>query len=295
MQHLRALLDLPRRAQPAALRSLRARIDVPTGEAWNTRFGPLSLFDTWTRTSVMTSLYAANRRCLAAVLARRDFIVLEVGGGNGRLWEGLPPGARGEIVVVDPMADVAAEIRSILPAGVRLTACVGRVEEVELPPVDAAVCSLTLHHVAGADADERAAHGMTGPGKYEVLRQLQAAVRDRAGFVLLNEADVFCDLALAPGDPILEDRLMDSYVRRCARALLDDWDAAAPEVRLRLEAVIWRWCVDQVALSTASRADRDVYELDVPRWLALIARAGLTVEARDFTDPYGLFCQYALR
>ncbi len=295
MHPVRALLDLPRRRQAAALSALRHSVDVPTGEGWNTRFGPTSLFDAWTRTTLMTQLYAANRAALAPVVTRRPFRIVEIGGGNGRLWEGfLPPEAEGELVVVDPMPDVHAEVARVLPPGVRLTPIHARVEDAHLPVSDAVVCSLTLHHVAGADALEREHHGLVGPGKLEVLRQLAASVRPRQGFIVLNEADVYCDLALAPGDPVLEDQLLDSYVRRCAHALLDDLAAAEGEEARRLDAILWRWCVDQVALAHAPREQRDVYELDVSRWLALFRRAELRVTERRFTDDFGLFCQYLL-
>jgi hypothetical protein len=42
-------------------------------------------------------------------------------------------------------------------------------------------------------------------------------------------------------------------------------------------------------------ADRDVYELDVPRWLALLDRAGFDVGERGFTDDWGLFYRYVAR
>jgi hypothetical protein len=289
---LREILALPRGRQLDALLQLRASVDVPADEAWNTQFGPSSLFETWTRTTVMEGLYAANREVLAHVVARPGFRVVEIGGGNGRLWELLPGDARGELVVVDPMPEVHLEVKQVLPPGVRLISMVERVETALLPEADAAVSSLVLHHVAGADAEERARYGLPGTGKLAVLRQLRECVAPRGGFVLLNEADVYCDVGLAPGDPILADRLLDSYVRRCAHALLDDLDQATGEAARRIEAVIWRFCVDQLELASVPRAERDVYELDVPRWLALFERAGLQVVSRRFTDAYGLFCQY---
>ncbi len=295
MRALREVLELPRRRQAEALRELRARVTVPADEAWNTRFGPESLYEAWSRATVMRSLYAHNRRALREVVARDGFRIVEVGGGNGRLWEGLlHEGSRGELVVVDPVPEVHAQVAAVIPTGVRLVARAARVEEVDLPEADAAVASLVLHHVAGADADERARHGLSGPGKREVLERLGASVAAPGGFVLVNEADVYCDLGLAPGDEVLRDRLIDSYVRRCALSLLDDWSAAPAEERARLEALIWRWCVDQVGMADAPREARDVYELDVPRWLDLFEASGLSVHERTFTDVYGLFVGYRL-
>ena len=153
------------------------------------------------------------------------------------------------------------------------------------PELDVIVTSLTLHHVAGRDADERAKVGMSGPGKLEVLRGFREALSPEGLFVL-NEANVYCDVGLAPGDDVLVENMLDSYVRRCAYALLDEIDDE------RVEAIVHLWCLEQVRLSRVPIAERDVYELDVPRWLTLLGGAGFQVRSRRCTDPYGLFWQY---
>ena len=205
-------------------------------------------------------------------------------------------------MLVDPLPEVHERVAAVLPEGVALVSRVARVEEVaaELGEADLAVCSLSLHHVAGGDAAQRAAAGLDGPGKAEVLAALHDALAPRDGLLVLNEADIHCDLELEPHDPVLVDRLLDSYVRRCARALADDIEALDPAVdeaalRERWWVVIHRWCLDQVDAAERPVAERDVYELDVPRWLALLRRAGFRVVSRGFTDAYGLFCQYLCR
>jgi hypothetical protein len=114
-----------------------------------------------------------------------------------------------------------------------------------------------------------------------------------AGVLVINEADIHCDLELAPSDPVLRDRLVDSYVRRCARALCQDMADGLGEP-LALGGVILHWCLEEVAMSEKSLQERDVYELDVPRWLRVFEDAGLRVVARRFSDPWLLFHHYVL-
>ncbi len=303
---LPAILTLPRSEQSAALRALRCALPpTATPEAWNSRFGPTSLFAAWTASSLMRGLHRSNAELLRPLLARPGFRVIEIGGGDGALWrdalppDALPPDAQGELLLIDPVAEVGELVRASLPEGVSLRFRQARLEEVDpgsLPPADAFVASLVLHHIAGADRAQRQAHGLSGPGKLEALQTLAGCLRP-GGFGLVNEADIHCDIELAPGEPLLEERLIDSYVRRCAPSLLQDAarrpDADA-DLRARWEAVCLHWCLEQVDLANAPLADRDVYELDVPRWRALFRRAGLAVQAEQFTDPQNLFRQYLL-
>lgn len=289
---LRRVLTLPRQQQLAALDALRRSLPpLPADEAWNSAFGPGSLFAGWTASPFTQAIYAANMATLAELAP--GWTIVEVGGGDGSLWARLPADARGELYVVDPHPEPAEQVRARVPPGVTVHAILGRVPEVELPAADAIVCSLTLHHVAGADAAERAQHGLSGPGKLEALQAFAAALRPRRGVLLLNEADIHCDLAIASGDPLLAERLADSYVRRCAMGLADaiesndDADLAA-----RWWVIVRRWCLDQLDQAGVPVADRDVYELDVPRWLALLDRAGFDVGERGFTDDWGLFYRY---
>lgn len=290
------LLALPRGEQPEAVERLLART-APVGEAWNTRFGPDSLFDAWTHTSVVQGIYAANAAVLRDLLdAREGFCVIEVGAGDGSLWQRvLRPEDRGTVVFVDPVPEAHEVARRKLPPGVAARNLVQRVEEAELPEADAVVCSLTLHHLAGRDRAEREAHGLEGPGKLEVLRAFARSTAARRGLVLLVEADVHCEIDLAPGDPVLRDRLLDSYVRRCGLAIVHDLAAASGDRAARLRAILQGWCLEQVRAWTAPLGERDVYELDVGRWRELAQRAGLEVERVRCTDRYALFHQYVLR
>jgi hypothetical protein len=300
---LEGVLALPRGQQRAALDALRRALpdEEAAPEAWNTAFGAASLYGAWAQTPVMRGLYEANRELLRAWLRGREgWTVLEIGGGDGTLWQGLlADDAVGTVVVVDPHPEPAARVAARLPPGVRVEARRAPVERADLPEADAAVMSLMLHHVAGRDAAARAAVGLSGPGKLEVLQRVATALTPRRGMLVLNEADVHCDLELAPGDPLLADRLLDSYVRRCARALIApirdaarDPSPSAADLAARWWTIVRRWCLDQLDAAALPYADRDVYELDVPRWEALIDAAGLRLLRRGFTDDASLFCQY---
>lgn len=292
-----ALLALPRGEQPAAARALLAALPAPPAEVWNSAFGADSLYTAFTRTTVARGVHAANRARLRPLLdARPGFRVVEIGGGNGALWAGLlRPDDRGEIVVVDPHPDGAAGVRRAAPPGVEVSHVARPAQDVALPEADAVVASLVLHHIAGRSAADRARVGLSGNGKHETLTTIRGAIAARGGTALVNEADIYCDIGLAPGDPLLAERLVDSYVRRFAVSILSDLRVESdPSVRARLAAVVRDWSLGQVALAHAPVEDRDVYELDVLAWLAAFDAAGLTVAARGFTDPWMLFHQYVL-
>ena len=63
----------------------------------------------------------------------------------------------------------------------------------------------------------------------------------------------------------------------------------------RLRAIIRHWCLEQPRMAHAVLSERDVYELDVPRWLRLLDRSGLHVQRHGSTDLWGLFHQYVIR
>eukprot|EP01045_Picozoa_sp_COSAG04_P003602 COSAG04_NODE_147_length_22902_cov_55.666184_24_plen_278_part_00 len=115
-----ALLALPQRQQLAAARSLHERLTAeakaPDGEEWNSAFGPDSLYAAVAETTLFSAVHSATARHLRALLddrlipalvaEGREWVIVEIGGGNGRLWaECLRPGDRGELVLVEPVED----------------------------------------------------------------------------------------------------------------------------------------------------------------------------------------------
>lgn len=285
--------------RPALEAWLAALPDETPDEAWNMAFGPDSLFDAWTRTSMVQAIYGANARLLAEQLGgRAGWRAVEIGGGDGRLWEHVQVGA-GTLYVIDPAAEAAERVRARVPDHIEVIGVQALVQDTLGQPwwsqLDAVVCSLTLHHVAGADAAERAIHGLPGPGKLEVLQRIRESLAP-GGVLLVNEADIHCDVQI-PAGPLLAERLMDSYVRRCAGAMLHEIQShpdASDDLRARWGSIVRHWCLEQVRYADVPLAQRDVYELDVPRWLALFERAGLSVRERGFTDSAMLFHRYVL-
>jgi hypothetical protein len=233
---------------------------------------------------------------LSPAIARDGFRVIDVGGGDGSVWRQLPLDGRvGEIIVVDPLPEAHQRVREATPPSIVVTGLTARVEEAQLPDADAIVCSLTLHHVAGRDADERRAHGLQGPGKREVLHAFGEALRARDGYGVLVEADVDCELDLAPRDPQLKANLFDSYVRRCASSILDDLPRLDGELRERTEGLLQHWFLGQIRAADVPSGERDVYELSVARWLMLLDTAGLDVVDHAFCDALPLFHRYTFR
>ena len=157
------LLRFPRGAQLERLRQLLEQVQLPVDEEdWNTHFGVRSLFEAWTHTGLVSGLYDGIAKVLSEVM-RPGWRGLEVGGGDGQLWRVLREQyevPQGCLVLVDPAEAVHDEVRAALPPGVELQSIVGPVESSLEPltlmaPVDFALCSLTLHHVAGRDAQQR--------------------------------------------------------------------------------------------------------------------------------------------
>ncbi len=295
--HIERLLQLPRAEQVPATRRLLADRSAPLPETWNTAFGPHSLFDAWCRTTVARRVHQGIRGVVLPHLTP-GFVLVEVGGGDGATWKGhleVP----GTLVVVDPVPEVHERVRAAVPPFVNVVAIETPVEEAELPDADMLVCSLTLHHVAGRDAAERAIHGLAGPGKREVLESFARCLAARDGVGVLMEADVDCEVDLAPGDPALEDHIFDSYVRRCARSIVADVRKRGPkedpDLLGRWRALLRHWFLGQLAVANLPVAERDVYELTVPRWLALLDNAGLHVSSHDFVDELPLFHRYVFR
>ena len=121
-----ALLALPQRQQLAAARALHERLTVDSkasdGEEWNSAFGPDSLYAAVAETTLFSAVHSATARHLRALLddrlipalvaEGREWVIVEIGGGNGRLWaECLRPGDRGELVLVEPVEDSHKAVR----------------------------------------------------------------------------------------------------------------------------------------------------------------------------------------
>ncbi|CKH33001.1 class I SAM-dependent methyltransferase [Mycolicibacterium smegmatis] len=293
------LTILPRGEQFAALTELRARLRRIDTEAWNTTFGPDSLYNAWTQLPFVDAIYGHNREAISAVLhGRSDWHVVEIGGGNGALWHGLLDSLpSGTFTLIDPNPDAHQAVRQRLPGNVDFHSVVAPVASAAAPPADVVVCSLTLHHHAGENAAQREAFGMTGDGKLEILRRVVAALRSRSGIGILNEADCYNDIALSPGDETLVDHFLDVYVRRAARAVAHAIDSAPTDSALTeaWEAILRHWCIEQVDYAFRSREERDVYELDVVSWVRLLGEAGAADITHRYTDPWNLFVQYLFR
>ena len=107
----------------------------------------------------------------------------------------------------------------MLPEGVKLRSIKSRVEELDgpLPECDALICNLVLHHVPGRDLAECEEHGLTdrAGAKLEVLRAFRAALDGRNGRLFFTDSDKFTEIALAPGDPVLAEQMVDAC-KRCA-------------------------------------------------------------------------------
>jgi len=292
------LLRLPPGQQVAAARAILDEAPEAIPERWNSRFAEGSLFEAWTRTTIARQAHAALADAAAPHLAGPGFHAVEIGAGNGALWaELLTPTSRGTLTVVDPVAEAVAQVAAVVPPGVELHPVVRPVQEVELPAADLVVCSMTLHHVAGRDAAERRRHGLAGPGKREVLEAIGGALAPRQGRGLLVEADIHCEVDRPPGDPQLREAIFDSYVRRCARSILEADLGGAPvsdDLRARWEALVRHWFLGQLEVAEVSVAERDVYELEVAGWLELVQRADLHVVGHRFVDDWRLFHLYEL-
>jgi hypothetical protein len=292
---LDALCALPRARQYAALSEVREFGPRAYAEAWNTAFGPDSLYDAWTQLPFVQSIYRHNRVPIARTLAGRTaWSVVEIGGGNGALWDGLlahlQPGA---LTLIDPEPEAHEAVGRRLPGNVGFRSVVAEVGDSEIPASDVVVCSLALHHRAGRDAAQRAAFGMSGEGKEEILRRVVASVRPRQGIGILNEADCYNEIDLASGDPVLVDHFLDVYVRRTARAVAHTIDTNPDsEFADAWSAIIRHWCLDQMDYAYAARDQRDVYEHDAASWVRLLGDAGAGCIQHKYTDDWNLFQQY---
>ena len=293
-EKLDELMLLPRAHQFDGLQQLRKTYERADYEQWNTSFGAESLYDAWAQLPFMQQLYQSNRSVIRQALqGRSGWHVVEIGGGNGALWEGMfDTQQAGTLTLVEPHPEAHASVAKRLPSRVRFQSIVDTAERAVLPDADVIVSSLTLHHVAGVGVAQRRAFGLDGDGKSEILRRCVAAIRQRHGVGILNEADCYNEIDLAPSDPVLVDRFLDAYVRRCARAIADVLDDADSTKRQAWTLILKHWCLDQTELAFVPREQRDVYELDAAHWLGLFAEIGAERVTHRYTDDWNLFQQY---
>ena len=164
IDELNDLALLPRAQQYSALRQLRKNFTESHDEQWNTAFGPTSLYEAWTQLPLMQGLYQRNRAVIQETLqGRSDWHIVEIGGGNGALWQGLLNTQRaGTLTLIDPHAEAHDAVAARLPGNVTFRPIVASAEHVEIPDADVIVCSLTLHHVAGLDSAQRRSFGLEG-------------------------------------------------------------------------------------------------------------------------------------
>jgi hypothetical protein len=145
------------------------------------------------------------------------------------------------------------------------------------------------------DAEQRQRYGLRGPGKLELLLRFVAALRARRGLCLLDEANIYTEIDLAPEDPLLVDNLIETYVNRAGMAVAAELEQEGLDanLRVRLEAILLRWCIDQAERAAcATLPERDVYELDAASWRALLEGAGAKIHGSRFTDPWHIFMQW---
>ena len=296
-QILSEIAALPRAKRREALARARESLPAEKTEEWNSSFSEDSLYEAWTTIEPMRELYKYNRRVIREFLdARPGWHIVEIGGGNGALWRDFfRENERGSFTLIDPQESAREAVKSALPGSLKFRVLAGRVEEAEIPPADLIVCGLMLHHVAGLDSNQRKRYGLEGPGKLELLERFLSSVRPGRGICILNESDVYTEIDLAPDDPLLIDRLIDSYITRAAPAVAASLEEPGldPELGRRLEAILIHWCIGQVETAgTSLRLERDVFELDTPCWLRLLERAGARIISHRFTDDWNLFHQY---
>jgi hypothetical protein len=293
---LHRIVVLPRAQQYAALKEFLARRDAGPAEEWNAAFGDTSLYEAFTHLPDAQLVYRANHAVVRSALeARPEWHIVEVGGGNGVLWRDFFRGdERGQFTLVDPAPETHGIVAALLPAGVVFHSVIARIEEAVLPDADVVNCSLILHHIAGLDANERLRHGLSGPGKRETLDRIVAALRPCGGIGILTEADTYHDLALAPGDPLLVERFMDSYFRRGALMVAEALAHAEVDatLRQRWKTLLRHWFLDQLDKAFVPVAERDVYELDAPRWREVLQDAGAELRSSKCVDEWRIMVQY---
>jgi trans-aconitate methyltransferase len=164
---------------------------------------------------------------LQVTMRRRRPVVVDLGIGTGALSQSCRrriPGAR--IIGIDGDAAMLAAARSRIGSSVQTIH--GNFEEVDLPPCDAMVAALAIHHVP------------TMPRRLRLFRRVYAALKP--GAVLIN-ADCFpeSDPRLAAADRKLWfQHLEQSYSSSAARHYMRAWSREDFYVPLEQELQLLR-------------------------------------------------------
>ena len=294
------IVTLPYALQQEALKKFRKKFKLKVSEQWNTTFGKDSLYQAWTFIEPMIQLYNANREVIRDFIKNlKEWTIVEIGGGNGTLWQNFFSGhSKGEFILIDPVKDSHDTVIKHFPDTVSFTSIIQPVEQVIIPHADVIVCSLMLHHIPGFNTDHNKCLGINSVGKSEIIKRFLQSIRCRNGICIINESDIYTDIDLAPHDPVLIHRLIDSYIKRAGKSVamkIDD-PAVPITVRKKLELVMIHWLIDQVEIAGQSPlSKRDIYELDTIHWLELFQRVGANIINHGFTDKWHLFHQYIIK
>jgi len=300
-ERLNKVIALPQRHQRDALRILGRSFSPNISEEWNTQFNQDSLYEAWSQILPMRNLYEVNRNIINKKLEEiSDFTIVEIGGGNGALWRNLlNKNSKGNFILIDPVEDSHNSVAQNIPDSVNFTSIKSRIQDLEnIPSADIIVCSLVLHHIPGADKAENLKYGIESQGKADIISRLLEGIRKKDGILILNESDVYTDIKMPAKSHFLFHRLIDSYVRRCAKSIsfMMEFEEISDDLYKKLEHIIIKWCINQVEIAcNASLTERDVYELDMIHWLELFENVGANVISHKISDEWHLFHQYILK
>ena len=133
---LNDLVLLPRGRQYEALQTLRQKTQAADHEQWNTTFDSTSLYQAWTRLPLAQGVYEVNRPVIRrAIAGREDWRIVEIGGGNGALWQEFfadaPPGT---LTLIDPNQNAHTAVAGRLPEHVELHSIIEPAETADIPP-----------------------------------------------------------------------------------------------------------------------------------------------------------------
>ncbi len=63
-------------------------------------------------------------------------------------------------------------------------------------------------------------------------------------------------------------------------------------LRQRWDILLRHWFLDQIDKAFVPLAERDVYELDAPRWRQLLHEAGAEIQSSQYVDDWRIMVQY---